>query len=223
MKNLKKLPAIIAVSTLLSSSALADTAFVALGLNVATTGIGVEARAPIADNIYGRIGANYYKYSHRFTDGEINLKGDLTLLSAPIMFDWHPFDESGFRLSAGVAYNGNKLRAKGTSAAGATIQGQFFSAAQIGSVTAELTLGNAIAGVASIGYDNSFISNGPLSFNFELGAMYTGTPKLSVSSTGIGGDAFLKEYRKDADKSFNDIEKHLKLYPIIKIGVKYAI
>jgi len=221
MKNLKKLPAIIAVSTLLSSSALADKPFIALGLNVATTGIGVEARAPITDNIYGRIGANYFKYTHRFTSGKINLKGDLTLLSAPIMFDWHPFDKSGFRLSAGVAYNGTKLKASG-SANGVTINGKSFSAAQIGSVTAKLTLGNAIAGVASIGYDSSFISNRPLSFDFELGAMYAGKPKLSVSSTGTGGDVFLKEYRKDADKSFNDIKKYLKFYPIIKIGVKYA-
>lgn len=222
MKNLKKLPAIIAVSALISSSALADTSFVAVGLNASSTGIGAEARSPIGEGLYGRIGANYFKYSQNFTDGEIKLKGDLTLLSAPIMLDWHPF-ESGFRISAGVAYNGNKLKAKGTAPSGATINGKPFSATEVGSVTAELTLGNAIAGVASIGYDNSFISDGPLSFNFELGAMYTGKPKLSVSSTGKGGDTFLKEYKKDADKSFNDIEKYLKLYPIIKVGVKYAI
>lgn len=90
-------------------------------------------------------------------------------------------------------------------------------------MTAELTLGNAIAGVASIGYDSSFVSNGPLSFHAELGAMYTGKPKLSVSSTGIGGAAFLNEYKKDADKAFKDVEKYLKIYPILKIGVKYAI
>lgn len=83
-------------------------------------------------------------------------------------------------------------------------------------------MGNAIAGVASLGYDSSFISNGPLSFNFELGAMYTGKTKLSVSSTGIGGDEFLKEYRSDADKAFKNIEKYLKVFPILKIGVKYA-
>ncbi len=53
--------------------------------------------------------------------------------------------------------------------------------------------------------------------------MYTGKPKLSVSSTGIGGAAFINEYKKDADKAFKDIEKYLKVYPILKIGVKYAI
>lgn len=223
MKNLKQFSAVLAVSTMLSSSALADKAFVAVGLNLSTTGIGAEARTPIADGFYGRIGANYFKYSRSFTDGEIKLKGDLTLLSAPIMLDWHPFDYSGFRLSAGVAYNGNKVKANGTAAQGARINNKYFTSAEVGSVTAELTLGNAIAGVASLGYDSSFVSNGPLSFHFELGAMYTGKPKLSVSSTGIGGDAFLKEYRKDADKSFKNIEKYLKFYPILKVGVKYAI
>lgn len=223
IKNLKKLPAIIAVSTMLSSSALADNAFVAVGLNLSTTGIGAEARTPIAEGFYGRLGANYFKYSQKFTDGEINLKGDLTLLSAPIMVDWHPFDNSGFRLSAGVAYNGNKVKAKGTPAQGVTVNNVFFTPAQIGSVTAELTLGNAIAGVASVGYDSSFVSNGPLSFHFELGAMYTGKPKLSTSSTGTGGDLFLREYKKDADKAFKDVEKYLKFFPILKIGVKYVI
>lgn len=223
IKNLKKLPAIIAVSTMLSSSALADNAFVAVGLNLSTTGIGAEARTPIAEGFYGRLGANYFKYSQKYTDGKINLKGDLTLLSAPLMVDWHPFDDSGFRLSAGVAYNGNKVKAKGTPSQGVTINNIPFTPAQIGSVTAELTLGNAIAGVASIGYDSSFVSNGPLSFHFELGAMYTGKPKLSVSSTGTGGAAFVKEYRSDADKAFKDIKKYLKFYPILKIGVKYAI
>lgn len=222
VKNLKKLSSVLVVSTMLSSSALADKAFVAVGLNLSTTGIGVEARTPIADNFYGRLGANYFKYSHSYNSGQINLKGDLTLLSAPIMLDWHPFDDSGFRLSAGVAYNGNKVKATGKATQGVTINGKSFTAAQVGSVTAELTLGNAIAGVASLGYDSSFISNGPLSFHFELGAMYTGKPKLSVSSTGIGGDAFLKEYRSDANKSFKDIEKHLKIFPILKVGVKYA-
>ena len=53
--------------------------------------------------------------------------------------------------------------------------------------------------------------------------MYTGKPKLSTSSTGTGGDLFLREYKKDADKAFKDVEKYLKFFPILKIGVKYAI
>lgn len=223
LKNLKKFSAVFAISTMLSSSAFADSAFVAVGLNLSTTGIGAEARAPIAEGFYSRLGTNYFKYTRKFTKGKINLKGDLTLLSAPVMVDWHPFDNSGFRLSAGIAYNGNKVKAKGTPDQGVTINNIFFTPTQAGSVTAELTLGNAIAGVASIGYDSSFISNGPLSFHFELGTMYTGKPKLSVSSTGTGGDLFLREYRKDADKALKDIEKYLKFFPILKIGVKYAI
>jgi hypothetical protein len=223
MKNIKKLSAIIAVSTILSSSAYADSSFVAVGLNLSTTGLGVEARSPIAQNIFGRVGINYAKVSKSFTDGPIVQEGDVTLLSAPIMVDWHPFDRSGFRLSAGVAYNGNKVKAKASPVRGVTLGGRFFTPVEIGSITAEITLGNAIAGVLSLGYDSSFIGSGPLSFHFEAGAMYSGKPKLSITSTGIAKADFERIYRADAEKTFNDIEKYLKFYPIIKVGLKYAL
>jgi len=108
---MKKALAILAVSTMLSSSAYAMESTVALGPKIGTQGIGAEVRAPLAENFFGRLGFNYFTYTHNLNDGKIKLKGKLTLLSAPIMLDWHPFEESGFRLSAGVAYNGNKVKA----------------------------------------------------------------------------------------------------------------
>ena len=58
--------------------------------------------------MYGRFGVNYLHYNHSLNDGALNYKGKLTLLTVPLMLDYHPFDNSGFRVSAGIAYNGNK-------------------------------------------------------------------------------------------------------------------
>ncbi len=102
---------------------------VALGPKIGTQGIGAEASAPLAENFFGRIGINYFTYTHNLNDGEIKLQGKLTLLSAPIMLDWHPFGESGFRLSAGVAYNGNKVKATANPSAPVTLDGVTYSAA----------------------------------------------------------------------------------------------
>jgi hypothetical protein len=222
MRTINKISTVLALSTALCSTAYADNAFVAIGPRISTQGIGLEARTPIADGFFGRINGNYFQYTKNYNDGEIDLKGKLTLLSVPIMLDWHPFEGSGFRLSAGFAYNGNKLKATGTAAKGATLQGVFYTASEIGSVTAELKIGSTIAGVASIGYDGSFTNNSPLSFNCEAGVMYAGKPKLTVTSTGLATDIAKDQIKADASKGLKKIEKYLKFFPIVSVGVKYA-
>jgi hypothetical protein len=231
LRIFKKITTTVTALAILSSSALANDKFASFGLNLSTTGFGAEARTPITSRIYGRIGTNYFKYTHKasgndfikFKGGKIDLKGTINLFSVPIMVDFHPFDSSGFRLSLGVAYNSNNIKAEGDAKNGVTLNGRFFTAQQIGSVRAELSLGNAMSGVASIGYDSSFIKDTPISFHFELGAMYTGKPKLSVTSTGTGGTLALANIRKDIDEGFDKVKKYLEFYPIIKIGLKYTI
>ncbi len=222
MRTINKISTIVALSTAISSTTYAENVSIAVGPRVSTQGIGLEARAQIADGFFGRINGNYFQYSRNFNDGEIDLKGKLTLLAVPLMLDWHPFESSGFRLSVGAAYNGNKVKATGKAVNGATLQGVFYNASEIGSVTSELEIGNTIAAVASIGYDGSFINNSPLSFNCEAGIMYAGKPKLTVTSTGVGGARAKDRIKEDASKGLKKIEKYLKFFPIVSIGVKYA-
>jgi hypothetical protein len=222
MRTINKISTILVLSTAICSTAHAENVSIAVGPRVGTQGIGLEARVPIADGVFGRINGNYFQYSRNFNDGEIDLKGKLTLLSVPLMLDWHPFEGSGFRLSVGAAYNGNKLKATGKTVNGATLRGVRYTASDIGSVTSELKIGSTIAAVASIGYDGSFNTGSPLSFNCEAGIMYAGKPKLTVSSTGIGGAYVKDRIKEDASKGLKKIEKYLKFFPIVSIGVKYA-
>jgi len=225
MKTLKKISTIVAMSTVLSTGvAYAETGSFAIGPKIGTQGIGIDARAPLTESFFGRVGINYFEYKRNFNKGEVDVKGKLTLLSVPIMIDWHPFQESGFRLSAGVAYNGNKLKATGTPDKAVTIKGTTFTPAQIGNVTTELTLGNAIAGVVSLGYDNSFVSNGPFSFNFEAGVMYAGNPKLSTKFTGTANNNPAQKALVEADlkKGVDKAKKFLRLYPVLSIGARYT-
>lgn len=215
--------AVAVISSILCTSAYAESAIVAIGPRIGTQGIGLEVRTPITENVFARINGNYFSYKSNFKDGQVDYKGNLTLMSVPIMVDWHPIEDSGFRLSAGIAYNGNKLKATATPSKNITINRHTYTPQELGTVTAKLSLGSSIAGVASIGYDGSFINNGPLSFNFELGAMFTGKPKLKITSTGLANKYKEEDIKRDAKKSLNDIEKYLKIYPIISLGVKYAL
>jgi len=252
-KNMKKLmlktASCVAVAAALSSSAFADT--IAVGPKVSTQGIGAEARMPVMENGFVRIGANYFKFNNDHTiknfgseladeigaPGEFNFdldfKGKVTLMTVPVMFDYHPFDNSGFRISAGIAYNGNKVDIKGTIKNPAAINantGQLTALNNInvdnrvGTVKGKVKIGSSVGGLLTLGYDSSFVSQNPLSFNFEAGIMYTGKPKLTVSTTGdVLSDEEARAYiQKKARKEFKSIDKYLQFYPVLSLGVKYT-
>ncbi len=80
----------------------------ALGMKIGSLGVGIEGRTPINNNIFVRLGVNYFPLEIKQNNAVMNV----TLLSVPLMLDFHPFDDSGFRVSGGVAYNGNKLTLK---------------------------------------------------------------------------------------------------------------
>lgn len=225
MKKFTKLAAVLAATTVISTATVfADV--VAIGPKIGTQGIGIEGRAPVMENTYVRLGVNYFTYSKNFGNGNINYKGKLTLLSAPLMVDYHPFDNSGFRLSAGIAYNGNKVTIKATPSKDITIKGRTYTKDEIGSITGKVKLGNPVAALLTIGYDSSFVGQNPLSFAFEAGVMYTGSPKASVSATGRAANGpkqkqFLADLDSDANKNFKS-KSYLKFFPVLSIGVKYS-
>lgn len=225
--GITKTVSIIGFCALLATSAYArnDDSKIALGAKIGTTGFGIEGRSPITENLYGRLGANYFHYNHKVGDSKLDYKGKLTLFSVPLMLDYHPFENSGFRLSLGVGYNGNKVTASATPNKSITLYGNTYTPQELGKVTSKLTLGSKIAPVLSIGYDSSFISDSAFSFNAELGAMYSGNPKIKVSSTGLTANnkQQIDDLNRDANKELKKVKNYLKFYPIISIGFKYNI
>ena len=189
-KRILKTIGAIAITAMMATTSLASDRDLnnklALGAKVVTTGFGVEGRMPVTESLYGRFGVNYFHYSHALDKGALNYKGKLTLLTVPLMLDYHPFEGSGFRLSGGVAYNGNKVSATALPNKSVTLNNHTYTAAELGSVKATLTLGQKVVPVISLGYDSSFVSDSRVSFNAEAGFMYLGTSKVRVSANGVG-------------------------------------
>lgn len=217
-----------------NASAMGDK--FAMGVNLDVRGLGVEGRTPIMPQLFGRLGANYFGYKHDFNDGEIDLKAKLRLISVPLMLDYHPFADSGFRLSAGATYNGNELKAKGRPMKSVVLFGRTYQPSQIGQVSTRLKLGNNIAGVLSVGYDSSLITDSSFSFACEFGVVFSGKPKLSVNTSAaeslINSSGatqqqknvamqVMRDVKKDAQKSLDKASKYLRYYPVISVGFKY--
>lgn len=227
IKNITKTIAILATSTILSSVTYAaenTDGNIAIGAKIGTIGLGLEARTPLLDNVYARIGINGAQFNQKTTAYEgVVYKSKASLLTIPLMVDYHPIDNSGFRLSAGIAYNGNKITAKANPTQDVTINNTLYTAAELGSIKTKLTLGNAIAPIVSVGYDSSFICDNAWSFNAEAGVMFSGKPKIKVSSTGLLSDDIdtQRDLEFNANKSLNKVKKYLKIFPILSVGFKY--
>ena len=217
----------VAITAMMATTSLASDRDLnnklALGAKVGTTGFGVEGRMPVTESLYGRFGVNYFHYSHALDKGALNYKGKLTLLTVPLMLDYHPFEGSGFRLSGGVAYNGNKVSATALPNKSVTLNNHTYTAAELGSVKATLTLGQKVVPVISLGYDSSFVSDSRVSFNAEAGFMYLGTSKVRVSANGVGASnqSLINDLNQDANKSLKQVKNYLRFFPVVSLGFKY--
>jgi len=249
MKVLKGIAVISAVSMMLSSSAYAvnTDSNAAVGLKIGTLGYGVEARTAIFDNLFGRIGVNYLPLKMTFgstsSDGSaLQYKVKTQMLSVPLMLDWHPIDNSGFRVSVGVAYHERNLTANheikyankgfynraldafiiGQQGSTIRINGNVYNKPEIGLISMKVKSPSPIAGIVSIGYDSSLLNDDSFSFNAELGFIYKGKHKISI----IAKDA-TESAKRDLDaKLKNNIKKKTNfrnIYPILSIGFKYAL
>lgn len=226
MSEYKNFTKIILISMILSSSAVSLAAHdkFAIGANIGLNGYGLEGRAPIIDKLYGRLGANYFNYKYKNGESNVNYKLDLSLLTVPLMLDFHPFEGSSFRLSAGIAYNGNEIKGAATPAQNITLYGRTYTPKQVGSLSMSLKYKNKVAPVFSIGYDNSLRSSSPITFNFEAGVMYSGEAKISSSATGLirGQTQFLNDINRNANDNLNSVKKYLKFFPVVSLGLKYS-
>ena len=134
------------------------------------------------------------------------------------MLDWYPINNSGFRLSAGVSYNDNKVTRLTKATKSTTFNGTSYSPDQ--TRTIKFTLGNKIAPIVTLGYDSSILNETSWSFNCEAGIMF-GNIKIDARTTGAVTDKVKAYIKKDAATIEKDLRKKYPFYPIISLGFKY--
>jgi hypothetical protein len=178
-----------------------------------TLGVGVEAGYRWNENWGAR--ADIYGASMPFTYHESNydLHNRLTLLNAGVTADYYPF-EGNFRVSGGVRVAANKIEGsvknlKKHSNGSTTI---------IEDPLTDFTVRqNAIQPYLGTGYSVKLQDR--VSLNFDLGALYAGTPSLSVDSRAHLFGFTRREINNEIEKARDRIAP-FKFYPVVQIGLK---
>ncbi len=219
---MKKRMLFAALATEISAPALAGTDVEA---HVSTLGLGLGLGFQATDSVVARIGFNQFNRNFSTTAGTLNYDGKLKLSSFDALLDWHPF-KGATHLTVGILSNNNKFNLTATPGPGGyTINGQTFTAAQVGSLTGDVSF-NSAAPYLGFGW-NSQPKNKGFTFKSDFGVMFQGSPKATLTYTGNGGGnpTVAQQIRDQAaveQANLNDKLKNYKYYPVISFAVGYA-
>jgi len=160
----------------------ADNADFAIALRGGTPGVGLDLDLGISPSFGLRVGFAGFNVSRTIDTSDVDYDGRLKLRTVTGLLDWYVF-EGGFHLTAGIAGNGTKLDVVGEPSQGSyTINGTTYSSSQLGSLNGQLKFGNSVSPYVGLGWGNPAGEGSRFHFLFDVGAIYGGTPTVSLSA-----------------------------------------
>lgn len=183
--------------------------------NVSTLGLGVEGGYRMNESWQLRAGINggggHFVYKRK----DYDLNADATLLNAGLTVDYFPF-AGDFYVSGGLRFSANRVEGKVKNLTGKLKGGStVFVPDPLTDYTATQ---NVIQPYLGGGYSVRIKQN--VSLNFDLGAVYAGTPHLDVDSRAHKLGFSKKDIRREIERAQNRIAP-FKVLPVVQVGLKF--
>ncbi|OGT15163.1 MAG: hypothetical protein A3J49_08590 [Gallionellales bacterium RIFCSPHIGHO2_02_FULL_57_16] len=170
-----------------------------------------------SDSITGRVGFNTFTYKYNGNSGTTNYDFKLQLQTVSALADWYPFS-GGFRTSAGLLYNNNKLTLKALPNVTAYTVGGTTYPTGISSVEATIAF-NKIAPYLGIGWGNPVAKDKGWGMVSDFGVMFQGSPKTNLVVTCTTCPT-ANEIAAENAKLQSDLSS-FKFWPVVSVGVSY--
>jgi hypothetical protein len=160
-----------------------------LGLKTGLNGIGLDVVKGINSQINARLGYSWLTipYSTIQNLEGYNLQADakVTLGGANLLFDYYPVKV--VHLTGGLILNRTLVGVNVKSLSSFLYGDITIPAEDVGTIEARLGPGNRLSPYLAIGFGNTLSAKRRLSFNFELGTFYQGSPEIQLSGNGVIG------------------------------------
>jgi hypothetical protein len=219
----------ILAGALVCSGASAAGPDMAVALRAGTSGVGLDYDVALGRYFSVRLGYSGLDYHRSANTSDVDYAGQLKLSMPAALVNWNVFG-GGFHLSAGAVGGGTKLDVTGhPSGSGSyTLNGHTYTSADVGSLTGELKFGHSVSPYVGLGWGNAVGENGHWHFLVDLGAIYGGTPMVSLTavcgSAAPAGSAECNQLQSDVQtekaKLVSDANI-LRWYPVATVGVAY--
>lgn len=219
----------VALGILLFQPPASARAEVAVGISAGTLGIGGELVVG-TPRLQGRFGFSTLDVDVDFDTG-FEYEGELQLENFAAIVDWYP-SAGGFRLSAGLVVNDNRL--VGTSSFGQLLSAEDLPPGVPLSLLDELGFLRAEAGFdelvpyLGLGFGNPLGADGRWQVRLDLGLLGTGKPDVLLDAVILLPieipaeiqqliDSFLAEEQRELEDEIGDVD----VYPVITLGLSY--
>jgi len=193
-----------------------------VGIRAGTTGIGGDIAFDLVPTLSARVGYSWLNFNASVDSTDTSYDGKTKLSNGNLFLDWAPLGPL-FRVTGGLILNANKVDVTAQANGGTyTLGGTTYSAADVGSLTGTVKSGNSAAPYLGIGYGR--VAGAGVNFYADLGVMFQGTPKATLTSTcGPATPAALCSQIQASTAleaiDLQDSIKNFKYYPVASIGV----
>lgn len=196
----------------------------AVAVRAGSFGYGADVDVGLTETLNLRLGYNTFSLNRTINDTDVTYKGKIKISAASGILDWHVF-HGGFRLSVGAVQNGPKVDATGVPNSNQTyvINGNTYTADQIGSATGSIKMGDSVSPYLGIGWGNTVDEAERVTFLLDLGVIKTGAPKVTLNFTcnpSLANNC--SQFASDVAKEKADLEDELskyEWYPVVALGV----
>ncbi|GAB4421718.1 MAG: hypothetical protein OHK0054_12410 [Sideroxydans sp.] len=217
---LKKIILVSLASGLCTLSAQAAEGKLRLDAHASTLGGGLEIGTVLTEQYSARLGFNKFSFSTSQNSGGLDYKGDLKLSSIAVLADYRPF-KGTFHLTGGAVFNSNKFSLSATTTPGTyTFNGTNYTSPGGDSITSSIEF-NKVAPYLGLGWSGHPKNTG-LSLSTDIGILFQGSPKASVTTGGTWGGANTAQLAADSQAQLNSDLSGFKFYPVLSLGIGYT-
>jgi len=198
----------------------------ALGANVGTTGLGIEAQIKLNPKLTLRGGFDSLQFDEEVEGDDILYDGEIDFSTGGAFLDFHPTG-GAFFVSAGAYFGDRQINVSGTPADGTTVEigDDTFTAAQVGTLAGNMDFGGT-APFVGLGWNNTFTTDNRWGFKFLVGAAFGDDPEATLARVGGAPLSPADQTRLNAELQAEEMEIEeetdgFTVYPVVQLGLSF--
>jgi hypothetical protein len=197
-----------------------------VGAEFGSTGIGGFGSWRFSDHLGVRTGFDYFQWTeNNLSIADFRYSVKARLMSEPLTLDIYPWQKHSFHVSVGMMFNQNQITGTSSGFGPVNLGGHTIEASDVGVLNLKIQQ-QVVDPYLSIGGNFLYFDHAHhWALGGELGVAYTGTPIMSLTSSGRfsggGHDAIDAALGQEKAKA-QDWANKFAWFPVIKLMVTYS-